>query len=278
MIDEKKYVKIISDTVKQASEPVQSEVLNQDITVTENGVYRADAGYTGLGTVTVNVQPKLVMQFNKNVTNTLTSPTEFIDLTGIEDVGVYALAYKYYSTPSIPETINGLNGLIRISGAFACYHLFADNLGIKHCTLSNLKVISGLYACNSMFYGCENLEEADVGGIEEISGENSCGYMYYKCKKISSVSFDNLKTCSGLRCLSNAFMSCSSLTSLSFPALKSNSFGTEITQFTSMLSNVTGCTVHFPSNLQAVIGEWGAVQNGFGGNNTTVLFDLPATE
>ena len=145
MIDEKKYVKIISDTVKQASEPAQSEVLNQDITVTENGVYRAAAGYTGLGTVTVNVQPKLVMQFNKSDQNALTRPTEFIDLTGIEDIGLYALAYKYRSNPSIPETINGLNGLIRISGACACYYLFADNLGIKHCTLSNLKVILSVF-------------------------------------------------------------------------------------------------------------------------------------
>lgn len=30
-------------------------IKNQNKTVTENGTYRADAGYTGLGTVTVNV-------------------------------------------------------------------------------------------------------------------------------------------------------------------------------------------------------------------------------
>ena len=35
--------------------------------------------------------------------------------------------------------------------------------------------------------------------------------------------------------------------------------------------------MHFPSNLQSVIGSWSDVQNGFGGTNTTVLFDLPAT-
>ena len=44
-----------------------------------------------------------------------------------------------------------------------------------------------------------------------------------------------------------------------------------------MLRGVTGCTVHFPSNLEAVIGSWSDVTNGFGGTNTTVLFDLPAT-
>jgi len=45
-----------------------------------------------------------------------------------------------------------------------------------------------------------------------------------------------------------------------------------------MLSGCSNVTVHFPSNLQSVIGSWYDVQNGFGGTNTTVLFDLPATE
>ena len=44
-----------------------------------------------------------------------------------------------------------------------------------------------------------------------------------------------------------------------------------------MLRGVTGCTVHFPSNIQSVIGSWASVTGGFGGTNTTVLFDLPAT-
>jgi hypothetical protein len=45
-----------------------------------------------------------------------------------------------------------------------------------------------------------------------------------------------------------------------------------------MLSGVTGCTVHFPSNLQAVIGSWADVTAAFGGTNTTILYDLPQTE
>ena len=45
-----------------------------------------------------------------------------------------------------------------------------------------------------------------------------------------------------------------------------------------MLSGVTGCTVHFPSNLETVIGDWSSVTSGFGGTDTTVLFDLPSTE
>lgn len=74
-----------------------------------------------------------------------------------------------------------------------------------------------------------------------------------------------------------AFSGCTSLTTLSFPALTSTSFGSYTNQFNYMLKGVTGCTVHFPSNLQSVIGSWSSVTSGFSGTNTTVLFDLPAT-
>lgn len=41
-----------------------------------------------------------------------------------------------------------------------------------------------------------------------------------------------------------------------------------------VLSGVRSCTVHFPAAIQSTIGNWTSVQNGFGGTNTTVLFDL----
>ena len=73
------------------------------------------------------------------------------------------------------------------------------------------------------------------------------------------------------------FKNCTSLQTLSFPSLNSNSFGSYTNQFNLMLQGVTGCTVHFPSNLQSVIGSWESVTTGFGGTSTVVLFDLPAT-
>lgn len=41
-----------------------AEINNQDKTITENGTYTADEGYTGLGTVTVNVQAEGIKQFD----------------------------------------------------------------------------------------------------------------------------------------------------------------------------------------------------------------------
>lgn len=95
---------------------------------------------------------------------------------------------------------------------------------------------------------------------------------------LTSMTFPSLDTITDRECLYYSFMSCNSLTSVSFPALKSTSFGSYTNQFSNMLYNVTGCTVHFPSNLQSVIGSWADVTAGFGGTNTTVSFDLTATE
>jgi hypothetical protein len=94
---------------------------------------------------------------------------------------------------------------------------------------------------------------------------------------LTSVNLSSLKIVTGNSCFRYAFQGCTSLTTLSFPALESTSFGSYTNQFNNMLQGVTGCTVHFPSNLQSVIGSWSDVTNGFGGTNTTVSFDLPAT-
>lgn len=94
---------------------------------------------------------------------------------------------------------------------------------------------------------------------------------------LESITFPALDDIRSNRCIS--FYYDTSLQSVSFPALKSTSFYSGLTDFGyNMLQGVTGCTVHFPSNLQNVIGSWTSVQNGFGGTNTVVLFDLPATE
>lgn len=82
----------------------------------------------------------------------------------------------------------------------------------------------------------------------------------------------------------NAFKSCTG-THIYFNALNSHSFnGGYNRSFFLLLNGATNCTIHFPSNLSGntVIdngnGTWVANCNaGFGGTNTTVLFDLPAT-
>ena len=101
--------------------------------------------------------------------------------------------------------------------------------------------------------------------------------MFSRCTSLTNVSGFAALSDLGREACEEMFKN-SGVTTLSFPALKSTSFGSRTDQFKNMLSGVTGCTVHFPSNLQAVIGSWADVTSGFGGTNTTVLFDLPQTE
>lgn len=102
-------------------------------------------------------------------------------------------------------------------------------------------------------------------------------YAFIGLPTIKTATFPDLDTLNKNRLLGGCFSNCTGLTSVSFPALTSTSFGSNLSQFENMLSGCTGVTVHFPSNLQSVIGSWTDVVNGFGGTNTTVLFDLPAT-
>lgn len=109
-------------------------------------------------------------------------------------------------------------------------------------------------------------------------GQFGLAYMFDGCSKLTGDIVFRSLTKIGDRMLANMFVD-TKITSLSFPALKSDSFQYgNSNSFMNMLVGVNGCTVHFPSNVQSVIGDWASVMNGFGGTNTTVLFDLPATE
>lgn len=161
-------------------------------------------------------------------------------------------------------------------GILYCFNsTFAGNPDLTSISFPKLKKALG--AVNSGFnstYNGAKLTTTEVPALEEI-GQRS--FQFYQYSLISTASFPSLTKIS-FRSLYRGFMSCPNLQSVSFPALTSQSFGEYTNQFNQMLQGVTGCTVHFPSNLQSVIGSWSDVTSGFGGTNTTVLFDLPATE
>ena len=113
--------------------------------------------------------------------------------------------------------------------------------------------------------------------MQAITGSSGMDYTFHGLTSLTSVTFPSLVTLTGNKAMQRCFQYCTSLTSISFPALTSTSFGSYTNQFNTMLNGVTGCTVHFPSNLQSVIGSWSDVTAGFGGTNTTISYDLPAT-
>ena len=245
-------------------------------------------------------EPYLELAIVSSVLRNSTTTSRLVPLSGFTDIAEFALAAAYQNNRNISAGIVFAD-LTQISGSYACYNAFRGS-SVTSVSIPNLQVVSGSHACWGMF-AVSDAASADLSNLETISGQDGCGSMFLlskietinlsklktvssangcasmceRCNQLAQIVFPLLDTITGSAAFYRAF-AVSGITSISFPALKSTSFGTNSNQFSSMLSGVTGCTVHFPSNLQSVIGSWSAVQNGFGGTNTTVLFDLPATE
>ena len=195
------------------------------------------------------------------------------------DVSSYALNRAYNGCTSI--TSADLSSLTTISGTYALASVFEGCTNLATVDLSSLTTISGPNALTNAFLGCFSLTSVNLSSLTTISGSSSLASAFESNQNytslITSITFSSLSTLTGSSAFQFCFRYREGLQSISFPALTSTSFGTRTNQFNSMLTSVTGCTVHFPSNLQSVIGSWTSVVNGFGGTNTTILFDLTAT-
>ena len=192
-----------------------------------------------------------------------------VDLSGLQSIGGnYSLQYAFRGCTNL--TFVDLSSVMNIS-VWGLSHAFWGCTNLTSVDLSNLQSIYSRGLENA-FEDCTSLTSVDLSGLQSIDG-GGLGYAFEDCINLTSVDLSNVTSISN-RGLEYAFNGCTSLKSLSFPALKSDSFGRYTNQFNNMLLGVTGCTVHFPWNLETVIWQWDDVKNGFGGINTVVLFDL----
>lgn len=201
-----------------------------------------------------------------------------ITLPTITDDSILVGAFS--GCTSITSTKNLFTGVTTInSEGRKFYETFRDCTSLLATGLDDLQIIkcgsSYMDGLQRTFIGCTNLTSTGLNNLREVQ-YHGLDSTFQECINLTNEEFASLNTI-GDYALQDAFHGCTNLTSLSFPALNSNSFGSSTTQFIDMLQGVTGCTVHFPSNLESVIGSWSDVTSGFGGTNTTVLFDLPAT-
>ena len=200
-----------------------------------------------------------------------------VDLSSLATVSSsYAMQFAFQSCTGLTSV--DLSSLTTVSASSAMSYVFHGCTGLTSVDLSSLTTVNSNSAMQYAFQNCTGLTSVDLSSLTTLSGSFVMLGVFYNCSGLTSISFPNLATVSGIDAMQLAFCGCTSLTTLSFPALTSTSFGSYTNQFDSMLSGVTGCTVHFPSNLQSVIGSWTSVTNGFGGTNTTVLFDLNSGE
>ncbi len=188
---------------------------------------------------------------NGNLVNSSAAP----NFTGVKGLGVKnALGYCCYQNQTLTGSVS-FPDLITIDSETALQYAFRDCTGLTSLSFPVLTSITGNSAMVSAFYGCTGL---------------------------TSLSFPELTLITGSYTFQYAFRNCTGLTSLSFPALTSSSFGSNSNQFAGLIQAVNGCTIHFPSNLDpqtgsTVISSLSGYPN-FGGTNTVLAFDLPATE
>lgn len=173
-----------------------------------------------------------------------------------------------------------LSGVTTISGSGALDFAFS-NTSITGVDLSSLQTISSSAMTNT-YKDCPHISSIDLSSLTTLSSGVSLNGTFSLSNNptsplpLTSVTFTSLATVNGTAPMRNIFARRDGLT-INFPAFNSNTFGALTTYLDNIVANAVGCTVHFPSNMQSIIGSWSSVQNGFGGTNTTVLFDLPAT-
>lgn len=167
--------------------------------------------------------------------------------------------------------INGMGG----TNTTVLFDLPAvTTLDLSHITsIPNLGLQN--FAINNYF---PNVTAVDLSGVTSI-GQSGLANGFRGCTGLTSVTFDSLNEIEYFG-LATTFSECTSLTSLSFPALTSTG-SINTNAFGNMITGVTGCTIHFPSNLDpqggsTVISSLSSYPS-FGGTNTVLAFDLPPT-
>lgn len=197
----------------------------------------------------------------------------YVDMSTIVSVsGTYTADNMCYNCTNL-TTVN-LSALETVSGSYAFYYAFYGCSGLTSVDLSSLKTVSASNGFSNAFYNCTSLTSFSLPKLETASGSSCFYFTWAGCTGLTSMSFTKLSTLTGSQALTYAFYNCTSLTSVSFPALTTSSFSTRTNQFNNMLTGCTGVTVHFPAAIQSTIGSWSSVTGGFGGTNTTVLYDL----
>ena len=204
-------------------------------------------GVNILGVTGTCESSKSSIRINKRVDSegmlTYTTKNEFIQLIGINSIPDYGLYAAY----------NNVSNLIR------------------DIDLSNITSL-GINSLYKAFCG------SGITSIINIDKEGALCQAFKDCTNLTNARFDSLEFLSGSFAMKQAFENCTNLTKLIFPSLQLSAFGINTNQFDDMLKGVTGCVVHFPSELESIIGNWESVLNGFGGTDTIILFDLPAYE
>lgn len=246
--------------------------------VDNNGVY----GYPttpfafALPSTATSVTSGMLMNAFKNCT-TITS----VDLSSLTEITGTDTMNNFCNGCTNLTSVD-LSNVVTINGSSVLDHAFS-NTSITSVDLSSLQTIFGGSAMNSAFADCPLINSIDLSSLTTLANAVTMPSAFSLSTSptsplpLTSVTFTSLSSINGTAPMRNLFQRRDGL-EIFFPAFTSTTFQGQLTTYLdNLVNNAVGCTVHFPSNMQAVIGSWSSVQTGFGGTNTTVLWDLPAT-
>lgn len=178
-----------------------------------------------------------------------------------------------FSAPEL-ETINSTS----------CFQsAFYNDVKLKTVNFEKLKTLNGKSVFSQAFGYCSALDTVNFGKLETIGEEGTSNSQYFyrafrNCTSLREVRFNSLSKVYPLVAFGQAFMSCTNL-DLYFPALTESSFeDTPNYVFDSIFQSGSNCTLHLPSNLSTYITQEIITSILSGSTNSSVLFDLPATE
>lgn len=247
------------------------------IQITSNGITDV-TNYASADVQVPTTAPARYVAYEVDVLGRLypSTTTPVMDFTGVTLIPEYCLTSAYAGSSGVPQNLD-LSSIAEIR-AYGFYHTFERTL-VETVDLSGLKLLGSVQqnALGYCFYRCLQLRSIDFSGLEEISGTTSTqGYMGYMLQNtlVTTLTFNSLHTI-GQYALVDIIEGLTGVT-MSFPAVTTTTF-THNRALQYACRGATNTTIHFPSNVQSVVEALNGYPS-FSGTDTTILFDLPATE
>lgn len=234
-------------------------------------------GVKSLTTFNINVNAG-VDDFSSNAFNGAFGSTGLTNFTllNVSMVAENTFTRTFYNSHNLTNVVikgkNPFNISIYGSNSFYvfcqnCSNLSDVTLDVRETYDTTSTAARGVFS--NAFFNCYNLVNVNMHYLRQL-GYNTLSNTFRNCTNLTYFSFDHLYS-TRRTSLTNTF-AYSGMQNLYFPSVNNaqmSNFGT------GMLSGVNDCTVHFPNSFNRV-STWSDVLAGFGGTNTTVLFDLPS--
>lgn len=250
-------------------------------TITTNGTYTPSVG-NGFTSVEVNVSGgggssfESVYEVVDGKLQRKTTPFTFTLASGSAtsaktNVLDYPAWQNYFANSGITAVdFSCLNLAISQNQYFKqfCYQCS----GLKSANFKNITGVSGSNVFQKAFEET-GIETVDFSELTSVTGGSVFANTFASTSSLLSVTFPKLSSITGASAFSYAFSN-SGIQNLYFPALNSSSFGSNTNQFSSMINNTNGCTIHFPSGLQSTISGLSGASSNFGGRNAEIVYDL----